>query len=312
MTNRGVLSGLGPGDEPNVLTSDAGQNALLAAGNRKEVTFSTTTAQAVATADCSNYRSVSVHIVTQGGSSSVQPQGSNDGVNWVAVRLTEATVAGPVASNSISTAGVIFSGGLAYRYFRLNIVGIVSGTTAGTVEFFAFPPAQTVQLIYAGTGGLLVQAGAGASDGVSSILGLQAPAFPSGYIGGSTWDRLRTPNTFKTVAATASGNTALWTPTSGKKFRLMRYRLELSADAATSGGALMTLKFQDATTDMPAAHSVYVPAVSGTAFGNGYQPGWVDFGNGILSAVADRVLNVNLSAALTSGTCRVMCAGVEE
>src|SRR5271154_3473343 len=39
---------------------------------------------------------------------------------------------------------------------------------------------------------------------------------------GNTWDRLRTPNIFKTLSSvTISSETTIWTPASGKKFRLM-------------------------------------------------------------------------------------------
>jgi hypothetical protein len=76
-----------------------------------------------------------VHVVTQGGSSTVNFQGSNDNTNWVGVSLTGA--ASTYASNASTTgAGVIFSGPLNYRYFRLNVTGIASGTTAGVIEFF--------------------------------------------------------------------------------------------------------------------------------------------------------------------------------
>src|SRR5438105_5547002 len=40
---------------------------------------------------------------------------------------------------------------------------------------------------------------------------------------GAFWDRLRTPNKFNHALATAAGNTAVWTPAAGKKFRLMRF-----------------------------------------------------------------------------------------
>jgi hypothetical protein len=35
------------------------------------------------------------------------------------------------------------------------------------------------------------------------------------------------PNVFKTATASAAGNTALWAPASGKKFRLMRFMIQV-------------------------------------------------------------------------------------
>ena len=122
----------------------------------------------------------------------------------------------------------------------------------------------------------------------------------------------RIPTTFKTSTATASGDTVVWTPTSGKKFRVMRYSVEVTADAATSGGAEIDIVLRDATTALGFGVSLYVPAVGGTTFGNNYNSGWRDVGNGFLSAAANNVLNVNLSAALTAGKVRVNVAGTEE
>src|SRR5690348_2833412 len=57
---------------------------------------------------------------------------------------------------------------------------------------------------------------------------------------GATWDRLRAPNTFKTVALTAATTeTTIWTPASGKKFRLMGFIL--------TPGAATSLTFKDNT-----------------------------------------------------------------
>lgn len=120
----------------DTLAGDSGQNALLTAGTRKEVTFSTTIVANVASTDVSNYRSVSVHQTSTGGSSTTTFQGSNDNTNWVSVALAQPS--NTLSSPAISTTGTgIFSGPIAFRYFRLSITGIASGTTAGTVEFFS-------------------------------------------------------------------------------------------------------------------------------------------------------------------------------
>ena len=123
---------------------------------------------------------------------------------------------------------------------------------------------------------------------------------------------LRTPSSFKSATATASGNTAVWTPGSSKKFRLMRYRVEVTANAAQATGGVITLQFQDNTTALALSHSVFVPATAGATMSGSYISGWIDLGNGILSSTANNVLNINLSAALTSGTVAVIACGTEE
>lgn len=133
---------------------------------------------------------------------------------------------------------------------------------------------------------------------------------------GATWDRLRTPSIFKTVtvAATAAGNTAVWTPTAGKKFRLMGFNITAQGLAATATAAI-TVSFQDAAVAMPVAFDVDVPAVAGVVSGITQVSGGLnDYGNGILSAAANNVLNFNISAAGagTVGTYRINVIGTEE
>lgn len=304
--NRGVLAGLGPGDAPDVLSSDAGQNAVLVAGSRKEVAYSTTTSQAVATADCSGYRFVSVHGITQNGTGTFQM--SNDGVNWVSFALIILNGAGPSGTNAqtTSSAGNIYGGPLVARYFRINFTG-VSGTCSGVVELYATPPPM-----YTMTGVSLSTTAGVPSDGLT-IAGLAAGtvmAVDFRY-NGTSWDRLRGLAVFKTATATASGDTALWTPTTGKKFRLMRYRIDVTANAALAAGAELDVVLRDATTATSHAMSLFVPMVGGAVMGMA-TTGWVDLGNGQLSATINNVLNINLSASLTAGKVRVLAAGTEE
>jgi hypothetical protein len=124
----------------------------------------------------------------------------------------------------------------------------------------------------------------------------------------------RIPNIFKTAAATNFGNTAAWTPTSGKKFRLMRYQIELTENATLGVAALLTVKFQDATTDFGFQHDEYVPAAAGAVTGEAWRSGWIDMGNGYLSAAANNVLNFNISGAanLATGNFRINVCGCEE
>jgi hypothetical protein len=131
---------------------------------------------------------------------------------------------------------------------------------------------------------------------------------------GTTVTNLRTPSTFKTVTATASGNTALWTPTSGKKFRLMGLLVELTADATLAAAATFHITLQDTAAAMNLGWSARVGTTGATTTttANIIEAGWSDFGNGFLSAAANNVLNLNLSAALTAGVVRATAFGTEE
>lgn len=125
---------------------------------------------------------------------------------------------------------------------------------------------------------------------------------------------LRTPAIFHTVAAAAAGNTALWAPPANRRFRLMRYLVEITGDATLAAAAVLTISlFDGAAGATGQVHSVYVPAAAPAA-PNGviYNSGWIDLGNGYSSAALANVLNVNLSAALTAGVVRVIACGTEE
>jgi hypothetical protein len=132
------------------------------------------------------------------------------------------------------------------------------------------------------------------ADAVTPAAPVEILNFESRF-NGTTWDRVRTPNVFKTVSLGAgTTETTIWTPTSGKKFRLMGFIL--------TPGAATTLTFKDntagttifvtrGTTDV----AIIVPAVA--------------LGNGILSGAADRVLTVTRG---TSSTLDGVLIGTEE
>ncbi len=104
---------------------------------------------------------------------------------------------------------------------------------------------------------------------------------------GSTWDRPRTPSIFKPQSAVSIASEAtVWTPTSGKKFRL------IGGVITASVAGNITLKDNTAgTTIMVVPVSAGVPVV--------IPP----MGNGILSAAANNVLTATGPAASTlSGT----------
>lgn len=292
----------------SVFAGDSGVGGVVVGSGTKTTTWTYSTTGGLPAIDMANYTGLAIQwttVATTGGSTF---QTSNDGVNWVSCFVSD-----PSSTTTWITS--ITAGkplGQTYwlprygRYFRVNITGAPSGTNVITAVAFSQPApmnAPSVAITTAGSLGF----GDGFGPGIAPYLG----AIPMVY-NGALWDKPRVPGITKTATATASGDTALWTPASSKKFRLMRYQIQMTADAATSGGAVVDVVLRDATTATSAAYSVYVPAAGGTAFGNSATSGWVDLGHGILSAAVNNVLNMNLSATLTSGKVRVVVAGTEE
>lgn len=107
---------------------------------------------------------------------------------------------------------------------------------------------------------------------------------------------------------TAVGPTAVWTPATGKRFRMMGYQIVLAAGTTAAAGSTLTLS--DDATDIVriaicgaamAAPGVPVVLASVNLPGNGY-----------LSTTADNALNLALSTALAVGGVCVNVFGVEE
>ena len=128
---------------------------------------------------------------------------------------------------------------------------------------------------------------------------------------GTSGEVLRTPNVFKSVVATASGNTTLWQPAAGKKFRLLGVKVEVSQNATlTTTGAILSIDIIDDPTTMYIVFDVFLPTAADTSLK--LQDSLQSIGNGILSSAADRAVRVNLSAGLLSGRVRVSSWGTEE
>lgn len=191
----------------NVLKSDgtaAGQNAELVAGTYLSVPFTTTTVQAVGTTDAGNYRWVSVQITSQGTSSTVSFQTSNDNSIWINNTLTISNSNASTNSQGTSTTAGIFSGPINGRYFRLNITGISAGTTAGTIVFSAIPgafPQVTAAAVQSGTW----------TVGSNSATGAAVPA-NAFYMGAQNVSgNLTGLGTFSSAADGTNGGTSLST-----------------------------------------------------------------------------------------------------
>lgn len=128
---------------------------------------------------------------------------------------------------------------------------------------------------------------------------------------GTSWEQMRTANTYKTGVATASGSTALWTPATGKKFRLMGYDMQITSNATQAVAGVLVASLYDGTTATAFAHSIYVPSAAGQA-NFFFDSGWHDLSNGYLSLAANNALNINLSSTLATGEVRFVVMGCEE
>jgi hypothetical protein len=127
------------------------------------------------------------------------------------------------------------------------------------------------------------------------------------------WSKPRTPTVFKTITATASGNTAVWTPGSGNKFRLLGYVISVTGDASLAAAGRLSISLADAATTLNFIHQVYLPVAAPAApLQQGFQVILPLGAFGVLSAAANNVLNIQLSVALTSGLVNIIAYGTEE
>ncbi len=268
--------------------------------------------------DTSSY--ANILIWTSGTySATVQLQGSMDGTTW-----QNATHSGTVSPSGLGggafTSSSSLTSGSQVRvvpglpFYRLQVTAYTSGTINGSIWLSRFPP--SVVVTGESTSSISITGSVTGTNGVTSDAVSGGSYINAGSLGllfnGTTWDRQRTPTTFKSAATAASGNTAVWTPAASKRFRLLRYKIDVSQDAAQSSGGVITIGLQDNTTDLGLSQSVFVPGTAATTMGSGWTSGWIDLGNGKASAAINQNLHVNLSAALTSGTVRVIACGTEE
>jgi hypothetical protein len=208
-----------------------------------------------------------------------------------------------------TTSAGMFAGPIQSRYLRLRTTAYASGTASATIELSATAAAVPPTSIAYVTGSVTATGSGSVTDAMGPTAPVHVAQFPVGF-NGATYDRWRNPNRVFTVAATASGDTALWSPGTSNRWRLQRVKFDVTGDATISGGGVLTIALRDATTAINVTQSVYVPGTGGTTLG-GWTSGWIDLGNGIQSGANDQDLNVNLSAALTAGTCRVIACGTQ-
>jgi hypothetical protein len=221
---------------------------VSASGSYLEVPFTTTTVQPVVSVDAANYRWASVHIVTQGTSSTITFQGSNDNTNWVSVALqSQANVGVTIPAVSTTSAAAIYAGPINYRYFRLNVTGISAGTTAGVAELFSVPPT----LVSPPTGTFLGDS----SDGIvaSATANAQKALTRNTVFSGTNWDRqLNCPNS-AVINVTAAATTQIVALVAAQTIRICSFAISMSAAGTAKFVYGTGSNCGTGTTDMTAA-----------------------------------------------------------
>jgi hypothetical protein len=165
--NRALLgSQLSAASQAVVLASD--QSPISTKDIYNSTAFSITTVTNSATQDVSGtgYSYVSVQVTTQGTTSTVTFQTSNDGTNWVSQALQAATSTG-AGSTTTTTATGLYAGAVFGRYFRIAVTGITAGTTAGTILLTREPINQTS----IGVGGTVTANSVGAAADNAAVSG---------------------------------------------------------------------------------------------------------------------------------------------
>jgi hypothetical protein len=261
-----------------------------------------------------------------GASFSIQETDDTSNANFT---RTVATLSGAYGANALERVQATIKA----RFWR---VILTFGGTAGTIEITSC--ATNVQLLPSTNDSVAFdlpvaitvnEPGATIADnatqsitipnvsGAGTALAVQDSFYGGAFSGTANaalqgWSKARTPTVFKRVTATATGSTAIWTPGTGNKFRLLAYRIQVTADATLAAAGRLTISLLDSATDIAQDLVAAVPA-AGLTVGDDYDSGWTQLGYfGILSAAANNVLNVNLSAALTAGLVNVLVAGTEE
>lgn len=301
----------GPDGSATMVTPDVGLptgvGSVVVSG-----TASALNADAIAATDVSGYQMMFIQLVgTFSGNLNVQA--SNDNTNWLTVNIQAVQAAGitTAGSASFSSTAQYYVAGLPFKYMRIRCVSYTSGSITAYARLMNGTFSTATPLTQGISGSVTSNGFNGASDTDADTYWGRTGSLHLGF-NGLTWSRHRLPRIFKSITATASGDTAVWAPTTGKRWQLLRFQIFATADAAQTAGGVITVTLRDVTTSTGLAIPVYVPTTGGTVLG-GWASGWIDVGPyGVRAAAINTNLNVHLSSALTAGSISVMACGTEE
>jgi len=121
----------------------------------------------------------------------------------------------------------------------------------------------------------------------------------------------RTQTIRKLGFATNAGNTALWTPVAGRRFRLLGLDVFMAGGCTLAAASIMTVAIRDAALEI-FSWGPYINNAAIVGLGTYINKTIIFPDNGYLSAAVNNVLNINLGAALTTGVVSVAAWGTEE
>ena len=186
-----------------------------------ETSYTTTTVQAVGLTDVSNYKQVSIHLVTVGTNATHTFQVSNNGTSWISLTLQLANSSiSSTPATSTTSASQVWSGSLNYKWFRLNVTGITAGTSAGVITFSSIPAPMLVNQIssqlYIGGTSLTALVDNADAIAVTATANRLAVLNRNSVYNGTTWDRQRGD----TTGTYAVGNIASGVADSGNPVKV--------------------------------------------------------------------------------------------
>jgi hypothetical protein len=220
----------------NTIAGDSGQNALIVASSRKEVTFNVNSTNSTSW-DVSNYAWVSVHT-TSYSSGGIGFQISNDNTNWVSLVLNNSASTSSTIANVQMSAAQLWHGPLAGRYFR-----ITGGVGSGTVEFSTIPRTM-------------------AANGAAQVSTWSVSTIPTTTGGHSTFHLASAGSTNATVVKASAGQLYGWMITNTtSSFTYLAFHNTASTPTA---GSSVFFKI-----GIPASGGANVEFTNGIAFSSG-------------------------------------------
>lgn len=130
------------------------------------------------------------------------------------------------------------------------------------------------------------------------MAGSRYPGLASGITAVFKFPYAMPSDILNSVSTQTAGSTAVWTPGTGNKFRLLEFVVSLTGDASPTGSNKIELL--DGST------------VIWSAYLSAGEKLRIPLNAGILSAAANDVLSVNLGTALTAGWLNCSTVGLEE
>lgn len=217
-------------------------------------------------------------------------EGTEDGVNWTALKATQ--LGTDVIGVSTTTTGDFEASCAGLKQVRARVSGYASGAVTVTANGTALAAPERIVDVASIAGNLL------AAPADNLALAQAMPTLQLGQAGTGIYVVERVANVIKNVPGTtitAGTPVSVWTPAAGKKFRILGYHLGTSVAASVI--------FKDGTSGAaPEAFRTAIQAANGA-------PPSPPLGNGYLSSAANNQLWLDVTA---TGAVHGFVVGVEE